>query len=279
MTRANFLNPATPNAIDSIAIRAHKLWAKLGNDFVLRDVNIAIARGRWTAIVGLNGAGKSSLLRVLAGLLDYTGIVELDDRALPNFSPRERARKLAWLGQSGTSLSGSAADDMMVYDVAMLGRLPHLGWLSPPANADYTAVERALRRMHAWDLRTRSFGALSGGERQRVLLARALAVEADVLLMDEPLANLDPPHQADWLHLAQDMAASGKTVVSVLHEISHALMAEDMLILGKGRVLHHGQCGSSETHRKLEAAFGERIRICPAGGQWVALPAPQMRFV
>ena len=157
---------------------------------------------RWTSIVGPNGAGKSTLLKALAGLLPHSGQVQLMDRPLAQWRGRERARCLAWLGQGE-----QGADDLSVWDVAMLGRLPHQPWLAAPSDADRAAVEQALRATQAWDWRERPLGALSGGERQRVLLARLLAVDADVLLMDEPLANLDPPHQADWLLLVRELVA------------------------------------------------------------------------
>jgi len=104
------------------------------------------------------------------------------------------------------------------------------------------------------------------------LLARALAVQAQVLLMDEPLANLDPPHQADWLRLVREQVAAGQTVVSVLHEISLALHADEMVILAQGRVAWQGACADIATHRALEQVFDQRIGIHPLAGQWVALP-------
>ena len=134
------------------------------------------------------------------------------------------------------------------------------------------ACERALRQTQAWDWRERPLGALSGGERQRVLLARALAVEAQVLLMDEPLANLDPPHQADWLLLVRELVAAGRSVVSVLHEISIALHADDLVVMQQGRIAHHGACSDASTHRALELVFDYRIAIHALAGQWVALP-------
>ena len=168
--------------------------------------------------------------------------------------------------------SEPVGDDLTVYDVAMLGRLPHQAWLAPPSAQDQAAVEQALRSTQAWDWRGRSLGQLSGGERQRVLLARALAVQADVLLMDEPLANLDPPHQADWLLLVRDMVAAGRTVVSVLHEISMALQADSVIVLQAGRLLHHGASGSTATQQALEQVFDGRIRMFAVDGRWVALP-------
>ena len=133
-------------------------------------------------------------------------------------------------------------------------------------------VEQALRATQAWDWRERPLGALSGGERQRVLLARLLAVDADVLLMDEPLANLDPPHQADWLLLVRELVARGHTVVSVLHELSMALQADDVAIVAQGRLCHHGAAHDAATHRALEQVFDHRIAIHGLAGQWLALP-------
>ena len=156
--------------------------------------------------------------------------------------------------------------------LVMLGRLPHQPWLAGPSPADHVAVQQALQNTQAWDWRQRALGQLSGGERQRVLLARALAVQAPVLLMDEPLANLDPPHQADWLVLVRQLVAQGQTVVSVLHEISMALHADDLLVLADGRLTHHGPCADPASHRALEQVFDHRIAIHALQGQWVALP-------
>ena len=254
-------------AIYSIAISAQSVRASLDNIEVLHGISLALARGRWTSIVGPNGAGKSTLLKVLAGLLPHSGNVTLLGQPMAQWSPRQRAQQLSWLGQNEAS-----SDDLTTYDVAMLGRLPHQPWLTAPSAEDHAVVERALRITQAWDWRDRALGQLSGGERQRVLLARALAVEAQVLLMDEPLANLDPPHQADWLLTARGLVASGKTVVSVMHEISLALRADEMIILDRGRVLHQGACTHVATHRALEQVFDQRIAVQALGSYWMAVP-------
>ena len=153
------------NATYSIAVRADKITAKLGNAEVLSDISINFPRGRWTSIVGPNGAGKSTLLKVLAGLIPHTGFVELLGQPVHLLPAKQRAQQLSWLGQSEAS-----ADDLTAYDVTMLGRLPHQPWLAPASAADHAAVEKALRATHAWDWRIRALGQLSGGERQRVLL-------------------------------------------------------------------------------------------------------------
>jgi iron complex transport system ATP-binding protein len=253
--------------MSTLALSARAMHACLGGVEVLHDISLDLQRGRWICIVGPNGAGKSTLLKVLAGLLPHTGQVQLLDQPLKAWRHRERARRLSWLGQNeGT------ADDLTAYDVAMLGRLPHQPWLGAPTAEDHAVVEQALRATQAWDWRERPLGQLSGGERQRVLLARALAVQAEVLLMDEPLANLDPPHQVDWLLQVRELVAAGKTVVSVLHEISLTLQADELLVMAQGRLRHHGACGDPATHRALEAVFDQRIHVQPVAHQWVALP-------
>jgi iron complex transport system ATP-binding protein len=256
----------------TIALGAYSIEASLGNSLILRGIDLELAAGQWTSIVGPNGAGKSTLLKCLAGVLPHTGRITLWGQDLHRVPHRERARQLAWLGQNETS-----ADDLTVWDVAMLGRLPHQAWLAPASAADHAAVEQALQATQAWEWRHRPLGQLSGGERQRVLLARALAVKAQVLLMDEPLANLDPPHQVDWLAVVQALVAQGTTVVSVLHEISMALHADQLVVMADGQVLHHGATNDRATHQALVNVFDQRIAIHSIEGQWVALPRTAQR--
>ena len=262
------------DAAKIIAARADSSRTSIGNHAVLGPLQVALPAARWTAIVGPNGAGKSTLLRVLAGLQATEGQVQLAGRPLADWPARARARQLAWLGQSEPG-----TEDLRAYDVALLGRLPHRAWLAPPSAADHAATRAALEAMQVWPLRERRLGALSGGERQRMLLARLLAVQAPLWLMDEPLAHLDPPHQADWLAVVRAHVAAGGTVVSVLHELGMALQADDMLIVKDGAIAHHGACASPDTHRALQAAFDWRVSIYPVREHWVAVPrmaaAPQ----
>ncbi|WP_119154132.1 ABC transporter ATP-binding protein [Caldimonas tepidiphila] len=234
---------------------------------VLGEIALELRPGRWCAIVGPNGAGKSTLLRTLAGLQPCDGEVRLMERPLADWPAKARARTLAWLGQGE-----NGADDLSALDVAMLGRLPHQAWLAAPCDADRAAVEAAMRRTQCWEWKDRTLGSLSGGERQRVLLARALAVQAPVLLMDEPLAHLDPPHQADWLQTVRALAAEGVAVVSVLHELSIALQADELLVVAQGRVRHHGAPGDPATHAALQQVFEHRLELIEVEGRWLALP-------
>ncbi len=256
--------------MSGIALATAGMAASLGGVPILHGVDLRLPAGRWTSIVGPNGAGKSTLLKALAGLLPrgaVRGGIDLFGRPLEDWGTRERARQLAWLGQNETG-----ADELPAYDIAMLGRMPHQPWLAPPGPADHAAVRAALQATQAWEWRHRPLAQLSGGERQRVLLARALAVQARVLLMDEPLAHLDPPHQADWLRTVRGLVREGGTVVSVLHEVSFALQADALVVLEAGRVLHHGDAADPATHAAVEAVFGHRIRVREVDGLRVALP-------
>ncbi|WP_322991214.1 ABC transporter ATP-binding protein [Limnohabitans sp.] len=251
----------------SAALQTRQLSAELGGRQVLKAVDLQITAGRWTCVVGPNGAGKSSLLKAIAGLLPHSGQVLWQGHPLASLTRQQRALKLSWLGQGESSTL-----DLRVWDVAMLGRLPHQSWLGGPSAQDAQMVEAALKATQAWDWRERMLGELSGGERQRVLLARAMAGIAPTMLMDEPLANLDPPHQVDWLEQVHCLLAQGTTVVSVLHEIGMALHADDIVVMREGQVLHHGAASDAATHSAIESVFDQRIRIRALDGQWVVLP-------
>ncbi len=240
---------------------------RLATHQVLGPLGLAITSGRWTAVVGPNGAGKSTLLRALAGLQVVDGEVRLRGRNIAEWPAKERARNLAWLGQGEVITEGLTA-----FEVVMLGRLPHRGWLASPDTADLAAVEAAMVKTQSWQWRSRSLATLSGGERQRVLLARALAVQAGILLMDEPLSHLDPPHQADWIGLVRDQVRSGTTVVSVLHELNIALRADRLIVMGAGQVMHQGAPDDPATHAALQSVFDHRLQMIELDGNWLALP-------
>lgn len=258
-------------ATQLIAINAENISVKLGKSAkkraVLHGLNLDVPAAQWTSIVGPNGAGKSTLLKALAGGVPYAGRVTLLGQCLQQWPRRLRAQKLAWLGQNE-----AVPEAMTVWAVVMLGRLPHQAWMAAPSPADHAAVELALHAMHLWAWRDRTLGELSGGECQRVLLARVLVVQAAVVLMDEPLASLDPPHQAHFLTLVQALAAQGTTVVTVLHEISMALHADNMVVMAQGQMVHQGPCSAAPTHQALCRVFDDRLAIAQVQGQWVALP-------
>ena len=251
----------------SIAIQSSNILVSLNGQEVLHGIDLQIRAGLWTSIVGPNGSGKSTLLKALAGLLEFHGEVLVFDAPLNSFKAKVRAQQISWLGQNEVT-----SDDLNVWDVVMLGRLPYQDWMAVPSSQDIQAVETALQATQSWDWRQRRLGQLSAGEKQRVLLARAIAVQAPLTLMDEPLTNLDPPHQVDWLEQVRCLTSQGKTVVSVLHEVGMALHADDMVVIQAGRIVHQGACSEPTTHRAIEAVFNNRIAIQSIHSHWVAVP-------
>ncbi len=238
--------------------------ALLDGQPVLRDVQLRVEACQWTAIVGPNGAGKSTLLRAMAGLIPVEGMIGLMDRPLMSWTPRERARRVAWLGQA------MEADEWLVRDVVMLGRLPHRAWLDAASEGDDEAVEQAMQLTQTAALAARRLGSLSAGERQRVRLARAVAVGACVLLLDEPVSHLDPPHQADWVALARQLKTQGHTIVSVLHDLNLALAADRIIVMAQGRVVAHGQAHEGQVHDAIQMAFDHRVSLNHVDGAWRA---------
>ena len=238
---------------------------------VLRNLTIEIPKGKWTSIVGPNGAGKSSLLQGITNILPIEGQINIEGVEIHTLSSKERARTIAWLAQNNDA--AEEFSELTVYDTVMLGRIPHQGWLHLPSERDHQVVEQSLLKTHTQTIASRFLHELSGGERQRVLLARLLAVEAEILLMDEPLTNLDPPHQADWLVWQSELLAQGKTLVTVLHEIQYALRADHIVMIKQGKLHFEGASNDPATHQALIALFEGRIRLEKLGNEWVSLPA------
>ena len=248
-------------------LRAKVVSVTLGSTEALRDVSLDIQPG-WTAIVGPNGAGKSTLLRVSAGLQTcHAGDVELEGKPLSRWTVRERATRIAWLAQQA-----EASGELTVREIVHLARLPRLGLFSAPTAEDDDSVDRAMADAECVAWQQRRLPELSGGERQRVLLARALAVGAPLLLLDEPTSHLDPPHQVALVRLVRRQVHGGTTVVSVLHDLSLALLADRIVVMDHGRIHGEGVSDDPALHAELIHVFGGAIRIVRVGSGWVSVP-------
>jgi len=221
----------------------------------LRDVTVSLTGGQLTAIVGPNGAGKSTLLRVAAGLMTpQSGTVTLDNAPILTMAPRERARRVAYLAQTR-----EAAWPLLARRVVELARAPWSGPLGRMSDDDHAAVDAALAATDAAQFADRAVTELSGGERARVLLARALAVGAEVLLADEPAADLDPYQQLVALDALKARAAAGGAVAVVLHDLALAARTADhVIVLNAGRVAASGPPDEALNDACLANIFGVR---------------------
>lgn len=253
-----------------MGLLALNLSASRGGQPVLRDVALSAQAGQWLAVVGPNGAGKSTLLRCLAGLLKPSqGRIHLMDQPLETWSARNKAQTLSWLGQHH-----EGDDAMTVRDTVALGRMPYQGWMGLGAvtSTDQQAIEQALQDTDMLSKADHTLQTLSGGERQRVNLARALAVQAPVLLLDEPVAHLDAPHQRLLAQVLRREAAQGRCVISVLHELPLALHADAIAVMNQGQVLVQGAAHDAAVHQTIESVFQHAVRITQVEQQWTVLP-------
>lgn len=225
---------------------------------VLEAIELAFAAGALTAIVGPNGSGKTTLLRHLAGLdVAAEGRVELDGQKLDGLPAAVRARRIAYLPQ------GAAAYwPLLGRDLVALGRLPHGADLSRPLSAENAeAIHRALVRVDGLTLAERAIDALSQGERARLMLARALATEADIVLADEPVASLDPAYALDAMDVLRAEARRGAAVVVSLHDLGLAArFADRVIVLANGKVTADGPAAAALSPAIIDAAYGVGFR-------------------
>jgi iron complex transport system ATP-binding protein len=250
--------PAGASDPAGTAVDVDGVSVRLGDETVLRDVDATVDRGAFVGLVGPNGAGKTTLLRTIAGVLTpASGTVRIDGDDVHALPSRAASRRVAVVPQD-TSL----AFDFDVREVVAMGRTPHRSRFGGGDAAGREAVDRALERTAVDHLAGRPVSDVSGGERQRVLLARALAQDAPVLLLDEPTASLDINHQVRTLELVRELVREGKTAVAAIHDLNLAAhYCDELLLLGDGRALAAGAPTDVLTEDRLATAFGTRAAV------------------
>lgn len=237
---------------------------------VLKGINLELQRGECVALLGKNGAGKSTLLRLLLGFIRaQQGEVTIDGSPLATLSRLQLAQQLAYVPQSHQPPFPYSAQE-----VIMLGRLPHHGLFGKPTRDDELKVEMTLQRLRISHLARRPYTRLSGGERQLVMIARALAQEASLLILDEPVNGLDYGNQYRLLDTLRELAADGLGVLMTTHHPDHALHAASrVVLLDAGHILGDGPAAQILTPHNLHRLYDLRVAYHQlANGQKVLVP-------
>ncbi|MGH9850942.1 MAG: ABC transporter ATP-binding protein [Blastocatellia bacterium] len=224
---------------------------------VLKGVSLAVEAGEFAGLIGANGSGKTTLLRALLGLLPASGAVRLCGDSLGSLARREIAMR-ATMVQQDTRVDFA----FTAREIVAMGRNPYLGRFTPESAADKEAIARAMRETGAEDFAERPVTELSGGERQRVHLARALAQETSVILLDEPTANLDLTHQFEALRLVREFTRAGAGALAAIHDLSLAArFCDRLLLLSEGRIVMAGHPAEVITESNLARHFALRARV------------------
>jgi len=237
------------------------LWVSYNGHDILQDISLEVSAGEVLAVIGPNGAGKSTLIRAASGVLPMrAGKVFLAGNEIESLSTMERARLLAVVPQA-RELPGA----FTVYQTVLLGRTPYLSWLGRGGRDDHAQVQQALRQTQTLELAERRVGELSGGEQQRVLLARALAQDTPILVMDEPTTHLDLEHQSSLLNFVRLAAArQKKAILMVLHDLNQAaLYADRIALLEGGQVKSIGAPEEVLTSENLSAIYHIQVNVIP----------------
>jgi iron complex transport system ATP-binding protein len=229
------------------------------NKQVLHKLDLDLTRGEVLGLIGPNGSGKTSLIRAVSGILKpRSGNISIEGRDLANISEAERARLISVVPQSA-----QLPPAYTVWECVSLGRTPHLNWLGHLSSRDHAKIDTALQDSETSDLRDRRAGELSGGEQQRVLLARALAQDCPILLLDEPTAHLDLHHQVALLGLVRKMAKEQNLAVLIaLHDLNLAALYTDRLaLLVDGQLRASGAPSQVLTSEILQAAYRVPLNV------------------
>jgi iron complex transport system ATP-binding protein len=235
---------------------------------VFRDLSLEIPAGAITAILGPNGSGKTTLLRLLLGVLrPMAGTIRLAGRPQGSYSRQERSQLVGLVPQDE-----HIPFDFSVVEYVLLGRAPYLGPLSMPGEADYQIAVDALRTAGLAHLRDRALPNLSGGERQLATVARALAQQPRILLLDEPTAHLDLSNQGRLLDIMRDLSAQGVTLVLTTHDPNLASsVADHAVLMREGQVLDAGPAASMLNVEKLSATYDVPVQVFQVDGRRIIL--------
>ena len=241
-----------------MSIEVKNLRFSYSTQAVLKNVTFSVNDGELLSILGCNGAGKSTLLRCILGLLsEYEGTIELNDRNIRGMSPSEMAKQIAYIPQSHYQ-----AFNFSVYNMVLMGTSSQVSAISSPGKNQKMRAEDAMERMGISHLGKKSFSNISGGERQLTLIARALAQNAKLLVMDEPTANLDYGNQLRVMEQAKSLAGEGYTVIQSTHNPEQAyLFSDHILALKNGEIVGDGSPADIITEKLMRALYNADTEV------------------
>jgi cobalamin transport system ATP-binding protein len=246
-----------------------RLRVELDGAVVIDGLTLEVGGGEWVGIIGPNGAGKTTLLRAIASLVPFRGSIRLFGDEVASLGRREVARRVALVPQAPIIPS-----DMTVLEYVVIGRTPHLGYTGAPEARDVDVCRAALGRLDVAQLADRRLGSLSGGERQRAVLARAMAQDARLILLDEPTTALDVGAQQQVLELVAGLRESrALTVLSAMHDLTVAGQYPDrILLIDGGREAVSGSPAEVLTEETIARHYGASVRVITDGGTIAVVP-------
>ncbi len=231
-------------------IKISNLSAGYGDGNILNNISLTIPEYKLSVIAGPNGSGKSTLLKSIAGIIRHSGTVEVNGINLESLSLSDKAKRIAYLAQN------RSVPEISVSSLVLHGRFPYLSYPRRYRNEDKIAVDEALEKMGIINLKNKMVSNLSGGERQKVYIAMALCQGSDILLLDEPTTFLDISHQLELLEMARKLCTEGKTVVMVLHDLSHALeIADYFVLMDRGQIISSSSPEDVYASRLIDKVF------------------------
>lgn len=243
-----------------------RVSVRYGEVLAVRDVSLRAGTGEWLTLIGPNGAGKSSLLRTVVGEEPASGSISVDGADITGIRSRQRARLVAYVPQKPVFPQG-----LSVFDYVLLGRTPHMGFLASESRSDISEVWNSLASLDLDSFASRDVATLSGGEFQRVALARVLAQQAPVLVLDEATASLDVARQHRVLELIDTIRRERNiTVIAAMHDLTAAAQFSDRVALvDRGSVVAEGPPREVLTEERLRSVYEPSIRVLEVGDELV----------
>ncbi|MGC8663269.1 MAG: ABC transporter ATP-binding protein [Thermoplasmata archaeon] len=253
-------------------IEINDLVFSYNRNLILNKISFKVEDAEILGILGPNGSGKTTLLNVINGILKKDGgEILIKGKKIEKYSRKELARIMGVVPQDMVP-----AFDFSVFEIVSMGRYPHLGIMEPLSTKDEKIIFDALKKTGTFDLKNKSIREISGGERQRVFIARAIAQDPEMILLDEPTSNLDIRYQIEILEIIEQMRSRGKTILMSMHDVNLAIRyCTKIALIHNGEILAFGEPEEVINENSIEIAYGIKGKIVRNGGNKIAYILPE----